>query len=577
MFARVALAIARRLDDATLRALVDRVFVRTRRQLEASCADPAAAQLVRLRAILSENRDTEIGRALGFDSIADFDAYRARVPIHTWDDIAPAVDRMLAGEKSVLVAEDPYFYATTSGTTGRRKLIPMTAAFVAECRATNKVLYRTTLKEIPQLLKGKRLGMRSPRVDDLPGGRRAGSITVALGGFEDEEGVLDAVPVDVFVEDDFRARYFLALRFALQERITVCAAINPSTLALFASTLAERAEELACALEQGALGVEVSGDRGARLASRARVDVAAAARIRASAAQHGTARMQDAFPALAGLVCWKGGSAPWYLAKLRPSYGDVPVLDYGYVASEGCFGAPVGTATAESVLVPHAHVVELAPVDRLDEVRAGRAPTVLLDEAEVGREYVPIVTTGAGLYRYDMNDIIEVTGRLDRAPLVVFRHKAGAMASITGEKVGEGHVVAAAARASLEGVGFVCSPALPAGDELPFWILAVDEGELRLSGDALAEAAARFDAALRVENLEYDAKRASLRLGPVRPARLPAHAVARHRERRVRSGAPDAHVKVPHVSADGRLLVELGLGESEPGLVEMLPCRRGSA
>jgi GH3 auxin-responsive promoter len=577
VLARIVLAIARRLDDETLRGLVDRVFVRTKRAIEQSSTDPRGAQVTRLRAILGENRDTEVGKRFGFAEIQDFDDYRARVPIVSWDAVAPLVDRMLAGERGVLVAEDPYFYATTSGTTGRRKLVPVTASFVNECRETNRLLYRQTLKEIPQLLKGKRLSMRSPKTQDVGQGKQAGSITVALGGFEDEEGVLDAVPADVFVEDDFHKRYFLALRFALQERITVCAAVNPSTLALYAKTLAEHADALAVALETGALGADVDEPRGARLRARARKDVEAAARVRASAKDHGAARMRDVFPHLAGLVCWKGGSAPWYLKKLEASYGTLPILDYGYVATEGCFGAPVSAQSADSVLVPHAHVIELAPLEFLEDVRAGRASTVLLHEAEVGREYVPIVTTGAGLYRYDMNDVVRVTGKLcdpkRGAPLVVFQHKAGAMASITGEKVGEAHVVAAAARARIAADGFVCAPALPPGDSVPFWLLALDSGAAEVSDAQLQDVAARMDAALREENLEYEAKRSSLRLEHMRAARLPAHAIARMRERRVKAGAPDAHVKIPHVSADGRLLLELGLEQSAPALAVLMPCR----
>ncbi len=555
--------------------MVDTVFVRTRRAYEAAIADPRAAQLARLRSLLAENATTEVGRRFGFDAIADFDAYRAAVPICTWDDVAPSVARMIAGERNVLVAEDPFFYATTSGTTGRRKLVPVTARFVDECRVANKLLYRATLKAMPQLLKGKRLSLRSPRTEPLGRGLEAGSITVALGGgFEDEEGLFDAVPVDVFFVEDFAARYLLALRFALQEHVTVASAVNPSTLVLFARTLAEHGEALAAALDDGSLGVEVAvPEVRARLQARAWRDPTAAARVRASIAAHGHARMRDALPHLAGLVCWKGGSAPWYLAQLAESYGALPVLDYGYCASEGCFGAPVGVEGAASVLVPHGHVIELAPEEELEDVRAGRRPTVLLDEAEPGRRYGVIVSTGAGLYRYDMNDIVEVTGRVGRAPLVVFRHKAGAMASLTGEKVGEAHVVDAMAKAGFHGAGFCAAPTMsPEGAR---WIVAIDAGA-SAPGD-LGELARRFDAGLRAANEEYDAKRKSLRLLPACAVLLPAGAVVAHRAARVAAGAPDAHVKVPHLSADGQLLLALGIERTAPDVARALPCRASGA
>ncbi|MCC7071937.1 MAG: GH3 auxin-responsive promoter family protein [Deltaproteobacteria bacterium] len=575
MLVRLGLAVARHLSDERLVGLVDTVFVRTRRAFDDAIADPRAAQHHRLRSLLAENADTEVGRRFGFARITDLDAYRAAVPICTWDDVAPCVERMIAGERKVLVAEDPYFYATTSGTTGRRKLVPVTARFVDECRVANKLLYRATLKAMPQLLKGKRLALRSPRTEPLGRGLEAGSITVALGGgFEDDEGLFDAVPVDVFLVEDFAARYLLALRFALQERVTVASAVNPSTLVLFARTLADHGDALAAALGEGSLGIEVAApELRARLEARARRDADAAARVRASIAAHGKARMRDAFPHLAGLVCWKGGSAPWYLAQLAASYGELPVLDYGYCASEGCFGAPLGVEGAASVLVPHGHVIELAPEEELEAVRAGRRSTVLLDEAEVGRRYGVIVTTGAGLYRYDMNDIVEVTGHVGKAPLVVFRHKAGAMASLTGEKVGEAHVVDAMAKAGFHGAGFCAAPTL--SSEGARWIVAVDVGEL--APPDLEELARRFDAGLRAANEEYDTKRTSLRLLPARAVLLPAGAVVAHRAARVSAGAPDAHVKVPHLSPDGLLLITLGLERTAPEVVAELPCRVAGA
>jgi hypothetical protein len=581
VLARLALFIAQLMSAQRLRSLVDVVFVRTKKELERAVADPRAAQEARLQRILAAHGDTEVGRKYGFATIKNLDDWRARVPLSTWDDIAALVERMVAGEERVLVGEKPFFYATTSGTTGRRKLIPVTSSFVEECRVANKLLYRATLSAIPQLLHGKRLSLRSPRTETLADGVLAGSITVALGGgFEDEEGLFDAVPVDVFFIDDFATRYFLALRFALQHEVTVCSAVNPSTLLLFARTLAKRAEELAIALDQGVLGVDVADpQRRARLESRCVRDEEAARRVRESAQAHGKARMRDVFPMLAGLVCWKGGSAGWYLDQLNASYGDLPVLDYGYCASEGCFGAPIGTTGAASVLAPHGHVIELVPEDDIEAVRARTKPSVLLHEAEVGQRYFVVVTTGAGLYRYEMNDLVEVTGKLGRAPLVVFRHKGGAMASMTGEKVGESHVVKAMARVAraspISVAGFVAAPLMPPGGT-PRWLLAIDP-VVGFDDATLASLAAAFDEALCAENAEYDAKRKSLRLDPALAAVLPHDAVVQHRARRVAAGAPDAHVKVPHVSADGRLLLDLGFEQTAPALAAQLPCRSGVA
>jgi hypothetical protein len=563
------------LPDGGIRAVVGAGFSRTAAGLRAACADPAAAQEARLQQILQTNAGTVVGRQLDFAGVRSLADWRQRAPLVDWDDVAPLVDRMVAGERGLLVDEDPIFYATTSGTTGRRKLIPVTSSFVGECRVANRVLYRTMLLAMPGLLRGKRLSMRSPRVEALSPRASCGSITVALGGGVDDDNVLDAVPAAVFALPDFAARYAVALRFALQERVTVASAINPSTLALFAETLATRADDLARACDDGDLGPDdallggAAVDDTTRAALRGRLRRApdAARRVRDSAAAFGRARMRDAFPALGGLVTWKGGSSSWWLHRLVDSYGDVPVLDYGYAASEGCFGAPLWTdgpagvrdAGAASVLLPHGHVVELLPEGETEGTRA-----VGLHEAEPGHRYSVVVTTGAGLYRYRMHDVVEIVGRHDRAPLAVFRHKTGTMCSITGEKLGEAHVARALAALAWDGAGVCLAPRLR-HDGAPAYLCVVDGAD-----DVDDGFAARLDAALCAANEEYEAKRRSLRLGPLAVARAPRGAFTALRRRRVEAGAPDAHVKLPLLSPDGAQLVALGIDDDD---ARGLPCR----
>lgn len=572
----------RRLSDDTLRRLGRLLFARTERSLERALRDVRGAQEERLLRLVSQNTDTAFGRAHAFADIRTADAYRSRVPIQPWQAVAPWVDRLLAGESQVLTAEDAFFFATTSGTTGRRKAIPVTSAFIEECRVTTRLLFRTTLLTMPGALRGKRLTMRSPALETLAPGKEGGSITLALsGGLSEAEHRQDAVPALVYRLRDFATRYRLCVRFAAQEDVTSVSAINPSTLLLFAQTLEEHAEDIATALEEGTLGegLELAPEEQRALLARARRAPAAARRIRESAARHGAPRLCDLWPGLAGLVCWKGGSAPWYLERLLRSYGPVPVLDHGYVASEGCFGAPLSAEGAASLLPPHGHFFEFMAEEQVEAVRRGELPTRLLHELEVGRRYYVVVTTGAGLYRYDINDVVEVVGKQGDAPLVVFRHKGGSMASITGEKLAESHVVQAMSLAlSGTGVhldGFAMSPCLPEGEaQVPYYVLALDGGDAPLSDEAVDALAARCDAELQRDNLEYEAKRTSLRLGPVRGIRLPRGAWQRLRAERVQAGAPDAHVKIPHLSPDGALLLRLGLAATARAHAARLPCRQ---
>ena len=183
----------------------------------------------------------------------------------------------------------------------------------------------------------------------------------------------------------------------------------------------------------------------------------------------------------------------------------------------------------------------------------------MADELEIGASYRVIITGSHGLYRYDINDVVRCVGRYANCAEIEFLHKGGNMLSITGEKVGESHVVTAfdqaVQRTGLQLAGF--SVSLELGDP-PRYLFAIEprpgpgEAEFR----SFLSAA---DSALQAANLEYGAKRASGRLGAPTLCILEAGAFDEERKRRVAAGAPDSHVKPPHLVRDPARIEAFGV------------------
>ncbi len=73
--------------------------------------------------------------------------------------------------------------------------------------------------------------------------------------------------------------------------------------------------------------------------------------------------------------------------------------------------------------------------------RPGAAGPGSCHELEDGRRYYVIVTGANGLYRYDLNDVVEVRGFHGRTPKVAFVRKGRDMLNITGEKLHLNHVL----------------------------------------------------------------------------------------------------------------------------------------
>jgi hypothetical protein len=186
------------------------------------------------------------------------------------------------------------------------------------------------------------------------------------------------------------------------------------------------------------------------------------------------------------------------------------VMELGYQSSE-CRGTiALEPETAGGLPTLHHHFLEFAEQDGWD---SGRRECLTLGQLAAGRRYYVLFTTAAGLYRYFMNDLVEVTGFFHQSPLLRFVQKGRGVTSLTGEKIYEAQAIDAiqdaAARCRVRSSFFV----LVADEEASAYRLfaQIDEGP---SPDA--DAMSRIvDERLGELNIEYHGKRASGRLGPL--------------------------------------------------------------
>jgi hypothetical protein len=163
---------------------------------------------------------------------------------------------------------------------------------------------------------------------------------------------------------------------------------------------------------------------------------------------------------------------------------------------------------------------------------------------EQGEKVRVVMSTEAGLWRYDLEDVVEVVGRCRRTPLVRFVGKAGRWLNVLGERVsGEqvSHAMASVARDGTPPVGFTVG--VTTGEQ-PRYRIAVE-------GIPADEGLSRsFDTALKALNMEYAGKRASGRLGPPAVHSLADGRYARYRESRTSAGAAEGQVKDPILAID---------------------------
>ena len=209
---------------------------------------------------------------------------------------------------------------------------------------------------------------------------------------------------------------------------------------------------------------------------------------------------------------------------------------------------PLNDGTPSGVLDVTTHFFEFIPEREIDSPN----PVVLTaDEVEEGQHYFLVPTTAAGLYRYDLHDLVRVTGFCGKTPTLEFLSKGSHFASLTGEKLSEYQVTqSVAAAAEKFDVQLPVYTMAPIWDEsAPYYGFFVEQGAV--PGDVNERFLREVDASLSRANDEYAAKRASQRLGPVRAEPLPPGAWRSWDEqRRQTRGGPAEQYKHPCLIGD---------------------------
>jgi hypothetical protein len=535
--------------------LVRRPVLKHIAAFEEATKRPREVQETLLRDVLAYHADTDFGRAHGFADVRDVADFRRRLPVAGYEYVEPYVARVRKGDVRALLADERvYMFALTSGTTAARKYIPVTPRYLADYRRGWNIWGLRTYRDHKGVRLRPILQMSSnPDEFRTEAGIPCGSVTGLTARMQ--KWIIRwayCVPACAAHIKDTQAKYYAVLRLSLPKRVGMLVAANPSTLVALARAGDREKEHLIRDLYDGTLSrhVEVPDGVRAELAGRLRRPRRARAReLEAIVRRTGTLYPRDYWPADCVLGTWTGGSVAAYLRHFPPYFGDTAVRDVGLIASEGRMTIPVADGTPAGVLDITSHYFEFIPEGEIDSPH----PTVLgAHELREGGRYFILPTTWFGLYRYDIHDVVRVTGFHNATPLVEFLSKGAHFANLTGEKLSEYHVTGAMADA-LRGLDLTLSAYSVApcwDDEQPYYGLFVERGDFSApeQGLRLAEALERH---LIQANVEYAGKRESLRLGPVRVQWLPTGAWAEWDRRRLaQSGGTAEQYKHPCLIPD---------------------------
>ncbi len=103
-------------------------------QIELFMKYPHEVQDELFKKLVNTARTTEFGSTFGFGDIQTYEQFRTRIPIHTYEQMFPYIERLMRGEQNILWPTETKWFSKSSGTTNAKsKFIPVTQEALEDC------------------------------------------------------------------------------------------------------------------------------------------------------------------------------------------------------------------------------------------------------------------------------------------------------------------------------------------------------------------------------------------------------------------------------------------------------------
>jgi len=457
------------------------------RKFRAAAQNVAGTQSQLLKNYLSRNRDTVFGQTHDFASL-DY----SRLPFSTYDDYLEYIERIANGEQNVLTAEPVHLFELSSGSTAASKMIPYTRSLKREFQCGLSAWITDLFTNHPGLKAGPAYWSISP----LTEGRRQTRAGIPI-GFEEDSAYLGplgaliesalAVPNLVKNIRDVTAFRYITLLFLLRcKDLRLISVWNPTFLTLLLAPLPEWWDSLLNDIARATVTSPAPVEEPLlhSFSQKLKPDsyrAQALSKIKPD-------DYASIWPKLQFISCWADGASGPYARELQTKFPNVSLQPKGLLATEAFVSFPLIGQTGGA----------LAITSHYFEFLADSGDSLLAHQLEKGKTYSVIATTGGGLYRYQLNDLVEVTGFYEQVPCLKFIGRADRVSDHFGEKLNEQFVANALerlfAKHNLSPSFFMLAPE----DEKGFrYVLYIESHDCE---DGLAR---DFDDALR-DNFHYD-------------------------------------------------------------------------
>jgi hypothetical protein len=435
--------------------------------------EPQKAQNLVQEEILNHLVQSDYGKALGIQSIADWH----HIPIIEYQQIEAWIERQREAQISLLTSEPILFYEKTSGSFGTAKWIPYTKSLRASFNSMFCVWAHDLISYDSKFSTGKLYFCISPQL---------GEVTTNA-GLEDDSEYLDGwlrwflrpflvSPSGINrLRDPEIFKEKLSLSLLQEEHLEIISIWSPSFLKVLLDYIQEHQKELYSQLKN-----QISSQR-SQLLLKSEIP------------------WKQIWPHLKLISCWDSAHSADQATFLRSLFPGVMVQGKGLLATEAPMTIPLIEAQG---CVPVLNEVFFEFNDEAGKI-------CLLHELEIGKVYEIILSQKGGLYRYRIGDRVQVTHFYKATPCLEFRGRTEVTSDLVGEKLHTDFVRDVLAELALEVACF--KSLVPVKNPIAHYILLLDSSQE--SAEAITH---KLDEALM---RSYHYRQARL-LGQLAPARV---------------------------------------------------------
>ncbi|AYA38008.1 hypothetical protein D3Y59_13735 [Hymenobacter oligotrophus] len=339
-------------------------------RLERMRSEPHATQREVLQDLLQTARHTDWGRMYGYADGLNAREFAQRVPVSSYEQLYPWIERVLHGEDDVLWPGRVQWFAKSSGTTNARsKYIPVTPQSLEDCHyraGRDMVAVAQTLYPEAGILRGKTLSLGGTHVPnpfrpDDPASRVGDVSAVIMQNLPAWAESRRTPPLELALLDEWEEKLERMAQHVLHENVS-CLAGVPTWMIM----LLRRVSELA-----------------------------------------GGRPIPEVWPNLRLFMHGAVAFGPYreLFRQLIPE-AQMRYLEI-YNASEGYLAFQDQPDSQDLLLLlDHGIYYEFIPIDELGKEHPR---TLTLEEVEVGPSYALVISTNAGLWRYQIGDTVRFT------------------------------------------------------------------------------------------------------------------------------------------------------------------------